>query len=218
MNKFKNYSGEITTFNTTHDGMYLDSYMVEDSELTKIVKNAMSIYRTSKEYTSFVSSILSLKSNCSVFPNINIGGEVTIELHHHPFTLFDIFNIILYDGIKKNKDMTTLDLVQSVHTDHMNGLVTVIPLCKTVHDLYHSYDNDIKFPLNILIGDLTSFIVKYKEVLTTDHLEKVKGTIGETHVNDIIEKLKVRRVSNDTPLEYPLLPNRDDLDLIDNFF
>lgn len=132
-------------------------------ERRKFITKIEKLVRTSKEYRRYVKY---LKENfdmdhCEIFTNVRTGNgkKYSIELHHEPFQLSWITDIVL----TKHEDLgESLDpyLIADEITDlHYRGVVGLIPLSKTAHELV---TNDrIMIPLQYIYQQYHIFAEEY---------------------------------------------------------
>ncbi len=107
-------------------------------EYKHIVKNIERLVRASYEYKIWRKYVLdTLGHNYCAFTG-EVSEEVTIELHHHPITLYNLVAICIENRMSKNSSFCTLDIATEVLELHYNNLVGYVPLCKTIHEKYHN--------------------------------------------------------------------------------
>ena len=63
--------------------------------------------------------------------------DVHIEVHHYPYTLFDIVNIVYRKRVFYQESLEVQLVAKEVTMLHYKLLVGLIPLSKTVHELVH---------------------------------------------------------------------------------
>ena len=146
-----------------------------DPENTKIVKAFERMARNSLEYKNY---FYYLKHNldmsrCSYLPFIRTGiGDIHIELHHSPFTMFDITKAVVSRQIEDHGYADEFDVAQEVMQLHYENLVGIIPLSPTVHELVHSQAMDVHPRLTY--GYWKEFIHRYRDYFTEDLELKVQ--------------------------------------------
>lgn len=132
-------------------------------ERRKFITRIEKIVRTSKEYRRYIKYIKEHfdMEHCEVFPNVRTsnGKKYTIEIHHEPFQLSWITDIVL----RKHEDLgETLDpyiIADEIMALHYDGKVGLIPLCKTAHELVTS--NRIAIPLQYVYQNYHQFALDY---------------------------------------------------------
>lgn len=136
----------------------------DDQKLKQFTKKTESLIRRSDGYKSFIGSCHEKGLNrCAILGNIQASKKVNIEIHHYPFTLYDIvFNEIMYKLDNKEK-FTSITIARDVLQLHHEGLISVVPLCETVHSLAHEGLIFINF--NSCAGNLAGYVEKYEHVM-----------------------------------------------------
>ena len=119
-----------------------------------------------KEMISFLRRNIDM-NRCSYFKKVNnsIKG-ITIEIHHEPFTLEDITYIVLSYFIDNGIAIDPAAIAEQVMLLHFQGLVGLIPVSKTVHELIGA--KQIFVPINNVYGDIEEFYKRYHDYMTED--------------------------------------------------
>jgi len=157
--------------------------IVTDKEKLKLIKTVEKVVRSSIEYKQYIQYLREEidMTMCSFFNNISNkdGSKVSIEIHHEPFTLFDITQIIVEKCMSNDIIVNPLLLAEEVMKLHYQNKVGLIPLSITVHQLVT--DGKIFIPLQCVYGDFIGFLEEYNDYITDD-------------IKDILEcKLKMSR-------------------------
>lgn len=140
-----------------------------DKDRFKFISTVERICRSSMEYKQLIEFLkVNMNMNfCSFFHNVsrNINGtaKVRIEIHHEPFTLYDIVAIILNDRIENEKYISIFDIADEVMEVHYKGYVGLVPLSETVHELVHN--GKIFIPLQFIDEGFNLFYRKYKKTI-----------------------------------------------------
>ena len=110
-------------------------------ERVKFIKMVESVCRKSMEYKEYIRF---LKRNtdlrrCTVLKNLNTtnGKKYTIEVHHEPFTLFDIVETVLNKREMLGEKIEPLSIADEVMALHYDGKIGLIHLSATMHQLVH---------------------------------------------------------------------------------
>lgn len=144
--------------------------VLSDRDKLKVIKNIERIVRGSQEYKQYVAFLRKEidMTMCSYFTNISKkdGAKVSIEIHHEPFTLFDITQIVLEKWVTQGLKINPILIAEEVMRIHFQGKVGLIPLSITVHDLVHS--GKIFIPLQNVYGDFISFLEEYEPYISED--------------------------------------------------
>lgn len=150
--------------------------LMEPKKKVKFIKTVETMIRSSQEYKHYVDY---LKKNidmtqCSFFTNINNknGRKVRIEIHHEPFTLFDLVMIVMEKWANEGKELNYLGIAEEVMKIHYQGLVGLIPLSLTVHQLVH--DGELFIPLQYVYGDVLKFVKEYEPHIPDDLMKMLQ--------------------------------------------
>lgn len=149
-----------------------------DKVRTKFIKRIEKIVRGSLEYRELISC---LRNNfgmtyCMFFQNVSRdkGKRVGIEIHHMPFSLYDIVNIVLRKYEVNEMEIDPYIIAEEVIKLHYQGKVGLVPLSSTVHELYHR--GDIFIPLQNVDKGFVKFYSEYKEY-ASDYDEMLRRLI-----------------------------------------
>lgn len=124
-------------------------------------------------------------NHCSYFKKVNNSFKgITIEVHHAPFTLYDVTCIVTQAFLDQGIPLKINVIAEQVMLLHFHGLVGLIPVSKTVHELIHS--GQIFVPINNVYGDIAEFYSQYWRYMSEDQKEalakniKVSDTLAAT--------------------------------------
>jgi len=137
--------------------------------IERIVRNSMEY----KDYIQFLKQNMDLDS-CMFFQAVTSNkkankSKITVEMHHEPFTLYEIVAVVLSRYEKEGLPLNDLLIADEVLELHYNNMVGLIPLSKTIHQMYHSENTDkVVIPLNMVYGEYSKFLEKYDEYIDTD--------------------------------------------------
>ena len=155
------------------------------SQRKKVIKRIESIVRSSMEYRDYIQYLKDYMDmrQCAFFPNINNqGGEnkrIKIEIHHEPFTLYDLVSVVLDKQIALGYPINELYIAEEVMKLHYDNMVGLVPLSKTIHQII-TRSNKIFVPLPMVYGDYKKFLVDYEEWIPDYMLEKLDQKILES--------------------------------------
>jgi len=150
--------------------------VADSKELTRIIKNIETQVRRSYEYRLWRNYILETVGHkyCALTGEVN--DEVTIELHHHPLTLYDIVDILINDHIVKEVPFCTFDISTKVIELHYSNKVGYIPLCKTLHEKYHN--GYLNINIDLVYGNWKTLLSEYEETVpeyTNDKIARLSN-------------------------------------------
>lgn len=159
----------------------------------KAIKTIETIVRGSLEYKDYIKF---LKENidmtkCTYFNKVGNDNQrrISIEIHHEPFTLYDITQIVMDKHLSFDEPLDEMKIAEEVMELHYTNLVGLLPLSKTVHELVHT--GKIFIPLQILYGNYLKFVEEYDEWITEDLLNILQTKLEmskEVMDNSILEK------------------------------
>ena len=149
----------------------------DEKKLRKYIKSIESIIRGSYEYRKFIKYLKEEQdyTSCAFFSDIDIKEikNVGIEFHHYPFTLYDIVQIVLYkESNFYNNQVNTYDIANEVMRLHYEGMVGLVPLSVSLHQLAHSGNLFINFKLTS--GNVKEFIERYKLFIDQSLLDNIE--------------------------------------------
>lgn len=140
----------------------------EEKELVKYIKCVERLVRSSIEYKELITYFrqnLNLNS-CTYLTNLD-SEKVSIELHHTPYTLFDIISIIISMYEQKNKLFNTFIIANECIKLHYSNLCGLVPLSESIHQLIHSEGGFIVHK-SLVLGNVDDFYKKYKDYMNDE--------------------------------------------------
>lgn len=142
-----------------------------------------------REYVSFLKKHLGMYG-CDVFRNLDNSPEnrkkYTIELHHTPFTLMEIVNVVVQKRITYGESLNPNLVAEEVLELHYDGKVGLINLSKTAHEL--AENGRIFIPLQrIYHQGYIEFVNDYEEFMDDNLKAKIEMIIQMSqHCEDIV--------------------------------
>lgn len=159
------------------DNLVMD--LSDEKSKVNFVKYIETLVRSSYEYKQMIQFLRDkLDMNyCAYFRGVNnkING-ITIEIHHEPFSLYDITYIVLAMFIDYGYPIESAYIAQEVIKLHYYGIIGLIPLSKTVHELVHA--SQIFIPITYTFGNVTEFFLKYQKYMTQQQKDIVYRSIS----------------------------------------
>lgn len=168
--------------------------MYDDKTRYKFINMVEKLVRSSLEYKELIAYLHSgLDMNyCMFFNNVSKekGRRIRIEIHHIPFSLFDIVNIVLKKYETEELEIDPFVIAEEVMQLHYKGHVGLVPLSETVHQLYHK--GRVFIPLQYVDKGFLLFYKEYKDYLT-DYEDMLKHLIElskryESSQNSILQR------------------------------
>ena len=170
-----NYNTNIHVDSNTPLYSTTDYDLFDEKDRKKFIDDVKKDARSSYEYHAMVQY---LKDNmdmrrCSFLENVeNYGNgcKIRIELHHHPFTIEDIIQIVLQKRIQMQEDISVEMVAKEVMYLHYNLMVGLIPLSQTAHEALHN--NYIFIPNDKVYGNYKKFVNLYYNFIDPELLDK----------------------------------------------
>ena len=161
--------------------METEAWKQDEKELDKYIKRIEKMVRNSYEYREYIKFLKEEidMNQCAFFPKLS-REDISLEIHHAPFTLYDITAIVLNETRINDCNATIFDVANKVMKLHYEGMIGLIPLSLTVHQLVHN--GDVFIPLDYVHGDIKGFYNKYKNYMTSEQLEVLSKNIHETNL------------------------------------
>ena len=178
----------------------------------KHIKTCESVIRKSleyKEYIKFLKENLDM-SRCTVLKNIKNGNgrHYRIEIHHEPFTLFDIAETVINRRLDAGEPINPLLVADEVMELHYSGEIGLIPLTVTMHELVHN--GRIFIPLQFIYQKYDVFCKEYEKYMNPSVIEKIEAKANlSLHTEDIVsDSLNVEFVYvNIDGFDFPKIPD-----------
>lgn len=132
-------------------------------------------------------------------------NKISIELHHSPFTLFDIALIVFNKRLYYGESLELQATAKEVTKLHYYLVVGLVALTKTEHELVHN--SYLFVPSHKVLGDYGKFIAYYKNFMSPeqidliDRIEEYSLTYNQAQ-NEII--LQNNIITLDTSVSYSL--------------
>ena len=147
------------------------------SRVEKIVRSSME-YR---DYIQFLKEHIGL-DRCIFFQQLSSsekGKKISIELHHEPFTLYDIVNVVLEKYIQEGLPINDLLIADEVLELHYANKVGLVPISKTAHQIIHN-STKLFVPLNMCHGEYTKFLEEYEPYVDDELYDKLERKLELT--------------------------------------
>lgn len=153
----------------------IECYFIEDEkEYERFVKDIESTVRRSYEYKKMISYLRdNMNMNQCAFlkgvSNADGNFDIKIEIHHYPFSLRDIVDIVIRKRQYYKESITVQMVAKEVMILHYKLMIGLIPLSQTVHELAHS--SRLFVPVDKVLGRYDLFIQYYKPFCEPEQLE-----------------------------------------------
>lgn len=138
-----------------------------DKEFKDYMKSLEKTVRGSLEYRGLISYCReNMNMNqCSFFQNVNNIDtfKIKIELHHTPFGLYDICKVVFNKRCYYREELDVESVAEEVMMLHYYGLVGLIPLSETVHQMVHNHY--LFVPCQYVMGRYEQFVEIYRQFI-----------------------------------------------------
>lgn len=180
----ENNIGNIQSFESTNgpalkstespwiaDFYFTDFY--DEGLYKKFIKSIEKLIRTSREYHTYIEL---LRSNINELNHDNIQknittGDVDLEFHHYPFTLYDIADIVVSHHIIAGDNITSFSIAKEIMKIHYENIIGLVPLTKTNHELAHS--GNLFISEKQIFGNYKEFMNRYSDGISPELMNKV---------------------------------------------
>ena len=146
-----------------------------DKDKHKFIKRIENVIRSSNEYRDYIAFLKEHVDldKCIFFQNVssnkNSKRRISIELHHEPFTLYDIVKVVLESFIENGNTINDLMIADDVLRLHYENKVGLVPLSKTAHEMIHAEESaKLTIPLNMVYGNYSEFLEEFKDIVDRD--------------------------------------------------
>lgn len=146
--------------------------LVTDRDRAKCIAKIERKVRSSLEYKDYVKYLKDYTGldKCIFFNKISSKNKrhVSIEMHHEPFTLYDIAEVVLTKFITTDEKINISLMASEVMKIHYSNMVGLVPLSKTAHQIVHNSPDKAFVPLSFVYGEYSKFLEEYDEYISKD--------------------------------------------------
>lgn len=159
-------------FGTIPEFDFITYDLEDDKEFSKFLKDIEKEVRASFEYRHMIDYLKNYMGmdQCAFIQVSNKDNyNIKIEIHHYPFTLFDIVQIVYRKRAASFEPLDVQMIAKEVTMLHYKLLIGLIPLSVTVHQLAH--EGKIFIPVQNVLGRYKLFVDQYKNYCEPEQLE-----------------------------------------------
>lgn len=202
LNSIPDFEGELYDLSDIKD---FDKYI---SDIEKEVRGSFEY----KQMIQYMKDNMEM-NRCAFLNGTTVDNEnrISIEIHHYPFTLYDIC-IIVFNKREHYGESLEIEMVaKEVMQRHYELLVGLIPLSKTVHELAHS--ENIFIPVDRVLGNWIRFMNVYGDFMTPEQADVIQRIIEYTESynkeqnEEILKRNIIYLSTTDTRYQLPDLHN-----------
>ena len=173
-------------------------YNLENNEKnkTRFIKIIESFVRSSHEYRHFLAYLKqeAKLTYCAIMNGLgdeNLEG-VTLEIHHYPYTLYDITEAVLNRHLLNNLDFSRLSIANEVMSLHFNLQVGLVPLTLTMHQMAHT--GNILIDMEHVFGDYKKFSKDYELFLSEEAKGRYMHYFQRTKNKELIKQFNMDKL------------------------
>jgi len=144
---------------------------VDEKALTSFIKNTERLIRISPEYKYFVNYVKEILGLGYCTITGEIVEQTTIELHHHPFTLYDIVNGLICEQINQDIEISSFEIALAATELHYQLKVPFVMLISSLHEKFHN--GFLKIPMELVYGDYKYLLNRFRDHLTDSEYSKI---------------------------------------------
>ena len=185
-----------------------DYDLFNEKDFKKYIDDIEKLVRGSREYREAIQYMRKyMDMNTSAFSrNINNieSNRIKIELHHTPFTLYDIAITVFNKRSRLGEPLDVELVAKEVAYIHYLLIVGLIPLSKTEHKLVHN--QSLFVPVDKVLGNFEKFIDVYHKDIPEDAMQRYNTYVELTKNYNHQENVKVLEISP----TYLKLPGSDE--------
>jgi hypothetical protein len=133
-----------------------------------LIKYITRMVRTTFEYKEYIQILKNYLNvdRCAYYEGYSIKNGFTLEVHHSPFTLFDICEIVCNKHFSLNNYIETFKVTEEVVLLHFEFKVGLVPLNPTAHQLVHS--GSLVIHPELVLGSWKEFEEEYRSYMSED--------------------------------------------------
>ena len=124
---------------------------------SKAVAAVETMIRTSWEYKRYVQWLRRevRLDECALLRGVT-ASVAKVEFHHYPFTLYEIVDTEIAHLEQGQEEFSRVKVAGRVARLHYDGLVGLVPLSKTMHELAH--EGKLSIPPEAVFGDVRGYL------------------------------------------------------------
>lgn len=194
----------------------------DDKEREKYFKNIEREVRGSYEYRAMI-KYLKDNMNMDQCAFIQVSStdsyHIKIEIHHYPFSLYDIVKIVYKKRCYYNEPLNVELVAKECTMLHYQLLVGLIPLSATAHQLFHA--GKLFIPVNHVLGRYQMFVDFYKQYCedepelfdALDRIEKysIEQMSDLYQTSNLFNQNEIRIQNNSTEYQLPDFNNMNQI-------
>ena len=130
-----------------------------EKDLDKFIKSTERLVRHSTEYKSWVQYIIEVKEKTTCALTGELISECSLEVHHHPISLYTLVKTLVSDFIAKERSFNSFDIATKTIELHYQNKVGYMLLLPDLHHKFHEGFQDL--PIELVNGDYRYLLNNY---------------------------------------------------------
>lgn len=185
----------------------------DDKDYKAYIKDVEKEVRRSFEYRQMIKFLREIgMDKCAFLKDVSNSEtfDIKIEIHHYPFSLHDIAEIVTRKRHYYNESLDTEMTAKEVMELHYKTLIGLIPLSETVHQLVHA--SRLFIPVDRVFGRYNLFVDYYKPFCDPEQLDTLERIEKYTKEQSYLLNttiLDMNKVSYNIKDSEYILPNMD---------
>jgi len=147
-----------------------------EKELNSFIKSCERLIRISPEYriwTDFIRESLGF-SSCQLTGEIHT--QTTVDIHHHPFTLWSLVKCAIMKRIANAQEFCSYDISSEIIQLHYDLKISFCVLVSSLHEKYHR--GFLQIPMELIRGNYQYIIDHYMRFLEDDEIEYIMSKLS----------------------------------------
>lgn len=152
-----------------------------EAEYNKFIKNCEKLIRGCHEYKlwrDYITDVLHIQS-CSI--TLERMDQTSIDIHHHPVSLFTIVKALVNEKLEKEEAFCTFDICTKAIELHFQNIVGFVALLSSMHEKFHN--GFLTIPRSMIKGNYNTFISEYSKYLDEEELDIITSRLSITEHN-----------------------------------
>lgn len=167
-------------------------YSLDLSDRDRVIKRIEKIVRSSIEYRELISFLREEMDfdHCLFLTNVDYTAA-KLNFHHDPLRMYEVCDVVLKKHETLKENVSIFEVAEEIMLIHYKGMIPLIPITVTVHELVHS--DSLFIPIQLInqggFGDYRLFYNEYKQYMSKEYINALREYINTS--NDIIEDMQL---------------------------
>ena len=128
-------------------------------DFENFVKSVERVVRYSQKYKLWVKYITDHLGHSECALSKESINECSLEIHHHPITLYTVVKTLLNHMMSRNEEFSTFDVATKAIEWHFENKIGYVVLLSDLHKKYHS--GFLNLPIELVNGDFKYILQNY---------------------------------------------------------